>query len=129
MWGYKIARTSIVMLALIEHNYKFLAVDVGSYGTEGDAGIFAKSHIGNNLLKAIKFPPTGPLPRTETVLPYVILEDEAFKLTTTLMRQYPHNQEKQIQTRLSATTDSVLLGHAKMPSVFCASNLGTFLHL
>jgi len=53
---------SIVMLGLVDHNYKFLAVDVGSYGTEGDAGIFAKSPLGNNLSKAIKFPPPEPLP-------------------------------------------------------------------
>jgi len=52
---------SIVMLALVDYNYKFLAV-VGSYGTEGDAGIFAKSPLGNNLSRAIKFPPPGPLP-------------------------------------------------------------------
>ena len=51
------------MLALDDHNYKFLAVDVGSYGTEGDAGIFAKSPLGNNLSKAIKFP---PLPGTQS---------------------------------------------------------------
>jgi len=60
------------MLALVDHSYKFMAVDVASYGTEGDAGIFAKSPLGNKLSKAIKFPPLGPLPGT--VLPYVILE-------------------------------------------------------
>jgi len=85
---------SIVMLALVDHNYKFLAVDVGSYGKDGDAGIFAKSPLGNNLSKAFKFPPPGPLPGTQTVLPYVVLGDEAFKLTTTLMRPYPHDQAK-----------------------------------
>ena len=42
----------------------------------------------------IKFPPPGPLPGTQTVLPYVILGDEAFKLTTTFMRPYPHDQAK-----------------------------------
>ena len=84
----------MVMLALVDHNYKFLAVDVGSYGTEGEAGIFAKSLRGNNLSKAMKFPPPGPLPGTQTVLPSVILGDEAFKLTTTLMRPYPHDQAK-----------------------------------
>jgi hypothetical protein len=46
-----------------------LAVDVGSYGTEGDAGIFAKSPIGNNISKAIKFPPPGPLRGTQFYLP------------------------------------------------------------
>jgi hypothetical protein len=57
---------SIVVFALVDHNYKFLAVDVGSYGTEKDAGIFAKSPFGNNLSKAIKFPPPGPLPEIDS---------------------------------------------------------------
>ena len=36
-------------------------------------------------------------------------------------------KQKQIQTRLSTTTDIVLLEeHAKMPSVFCASTSGFF---
>jgi len=41
------------MLALVDHKYKFLAVDVGSYGAEGDAGIFAKSPLRNNLSKLL----------------------------------------------------------------------------
>jgi hypothetical protein len=85
---------SIIMLTLADHNYKFLAVDFGSYGTEGYAGIFAKPPLGNNISKYIEFPPSGPLPGTQTVLPYVILGNEAFKLTTTLMRPYPHDQAK-----------------------------------
>jgi len=36
---------------------------------DGSAGIFLKSPLGNNLLKAIKFPPPGPLPGTQTILP------------------------------------------------------------
>jgi hypothetical protein len=56
---------SIVMLALVDHNYTFLAVDVCSYGKDGDAGIFARSSLGNNLSKGIKFPPPGPLSGTQ----------------------------------------------------------------
>jgi hypothetical protein len=52
--------------------------------------------------------------------------DEAFKLTTTLMRLYPHIQAK-VDTRQSTTTDIFLLEHAKMPSVFCASASVSFL--
>ena len=81
------------IVTLVDHNYKILAVNVGSYGTEGDAGKLAKSPLGNNLSTAIKFPPPGPLPGTQTVLAYIILGDEAFKLTL-LMRPCPHNQAK-----------------------------------
>ena len=40
---------SIVLLALVDANYKFIYVDVGSYGKEGDAGIFLKSQIGQQI--------------------------------------------------------------------------------
>ena len=49
------------MLVLFDHNNKFLAVGVGSYG-KVDTGIFAKSPVRKNNSKAMKFPPLGPLP-------------------------------------------------------------------
>ena len=36
---------SIVLLAMVDANCKFLLINVGSYGKEGDAGIFKKSHM------------------------------------------------------------------------------------
>ncbi|GFV81209.1 uncharacterized protein TNCV_4772371 [Trichonephila clavipes] len=40
---------SMVMLAVVDADCKFTAVDVGSYGREGDAGIFLKSEIGRRI--------------------------------------------------------------------------------
>ena len=40
---------SIVLFALVDSNYKFLAIDVGSYGKEGDAGIYQKSQLSQNI--------------------------------------------------------------------------------
>lgn len=37
---------SVVLLAMVDADCKFVAVDVGSYGKEGDSGIFAKSDMG-----------------------------------------------------------------------------------
>lgn len=85
---------SIVLFALVDHNYKFLAVDVGSLGKESDAGIFAKSPIGKIINEARNFPSPHAMPGTGINLPYVALGDEAFKLTTSLMRPYPQNQAK-----------------------------------
>jgi len=81
------------MLALADHNYKFLAVDVGSYGKEADSAIFVMSPLGKKSFKRCEFPATSISSRN-TVLLDVVLGDEAFKLTTTFMRPYPHEQAK-----------------------------------
>lgn len=44
---------SIVMLALVDADYKFVAVDAGSYGKEGDSNIYRKSMIGKKLQETI----------------------------------------------------------------------------
>lgn len=86
---------SIVLLALVDANNKFLVVDIGAYGKEGDAGIFPKSNLGQSISTGeFKFPEPKCLPNTDVVLPHVFVGDEAFKLTETMMRPYPRNQSK-----------------------------------
>lgn len=40
---------SIVLLAVVDADCKFTAVDIGSYGRLGDAGIYLKSQIGKMI--------------------------------------------------------------------------------
>lgn len=35
---------------MVDANYKFIAVDIGSFGREGDSGIFLKSNMGKKIL-------------------------------------------------------------------------------
>lgn len=106
---------SIVLFALVGPNYKFIAVDIGSFGREGDAGslfrfstkttnfknictiysagIFSKCNLG----KAIKnklFDTPGPtvLPNSQTVMPHIFLGDEAFPILDNLLKPYPRDQ-------------------------------------
>uniref|UniRef100_A0A1E1WI72 DDE Tnp4 domain-containing protein n=1 Tax=Pectinophora gossypiella TaxID=13191 RepID=A0A1E1WI72_PECGO len=81
---------SIVLLALVDSNYLFTVIDVGSYGRENDSAIFQSSILGQKLNEE-----TLDLPEEEELvfggpkMPYVIVADEAFGIYRNLMRPYP----------------------------------------
>lgn len=80
---------SIVLLAVVDANYKFVIADVGSYGRNSDGGIMQNSIFGKKLTSnAFDIPPKKRLPRTDLELPYVFIADEAFPLTTNIMRPF-----------------------------------------
>jgi hypothetical protein len=48
---------SIVLMALVDANYNFIAVDIGAYGKNSDGGIFANSKLGKYVaLKKLNIP-------------------------------------------------------------------------
>nr|XP_039263826.1 protein ANTAGONIST OF LIKE HETEROCHROMATIN PROTEIN 1-like [Styela clava] len=92
---------SIVLLAIVDACYKFLAVDIGAYGRASDGGIFANSCFGRRLQNGtLSLPSPRPLPVTNgPTVPFVFIGDEAFPLKENLMRPFPGNglsQEKRI---------------------------------
>ncbi|XP_025200465.1 protein ALP1-like [Melanaphis sacchari] len=76
---------SIVLLALVDAQYKFTVVDVGAFGKNSDGGILSHSNFGKNKLN---IPNNRALPGTNEKLPYVIIGDEAFPLKNYLLRPY-----------------------------------------
>uniref|UniRef100_A0A3P9LM55 DDE Tnp4 domain-containing protein n=1 Tax=Oryzias latipes TaxID=8090 RepID=A0A3P9LM55_ORYLA len=72
---------SVVLVALVDADYPFLVVDVGSYGSNSDGGIFANS----GLVKALR---DGTL-NVPPPINHVIVADEAFPLKPYLLRPYP----------------------------------------
>lgn len=81
---------SIVLLALVDAQLRFIYVDVGTNGRISDSGIWNKStlkaHIDSNSLK---IPPAASLPGTETEFPFVIVGDEGFPLSMNILIPYP----------------------------------------
>ncbi|XP_067652981.1 uncharacterized protein [Haliotis asinina] len=83
---------SIVLLALVDANYRFLVVDVGAYGRNSDGGIFAFSALGRALEgEKLNIPKDSALPgdTDHGPMPYVFVADEAFPLKRHIMRPYP----------------------------------------
>ena len=81
---------SVVLLALVDANYAFSMIDIGSYGRNSDGGTLAHSVFGQLLLAGkLDIPNDTALPGTTTPMPCVLVGDEAFPLRRNLMRPYP----------------------------------------
>jgi len=81
---------SIVLLAIVDAQYKFVAVDIGAKGSQSDGGILKNSAFGKKIAEnAFHIPEKEVfLPMGEN-LPFYILGDEAFPLQMNIMRPYP----------------------------------------
>ena len=61
---------SVVLLALADAEYRFSVIDVGSYGSNSDGGIFAQSPLGKGLVKGkLTIPPPKALSGAEELGP------------------------------------------------------------
>ncbi|CAH2084107.1 unnamed protein product [Euphydryas editha] len=69
---------SIVLMALVDHDYSFTYINVGANGSASDDGIFKNCSIYSELENGSFIPQDG-----------VIVADEAFPLKTYLMKPYP----------------------------------------
>ena len=88
---------STVLLAAVDGAYRFVYISVGSAGRESDGGIFARSDLAAKLRDGtLELPPPKALPGSDVTLPHVIVADEAFPLTTSIMRPYPGRREERM---------------------------------
>lgn len=81
---------SVVLMAVADSKYRFVYVNVGSFGKDCDPLIFKQSTLWQSILtKKIQLPKEKCLPGTESPLvPYYFIGDEAFGLHIHLMRHY-----------------------------------------
>ncbi|XP_046665756.1 uncharacterized protein LOC124357762 [Homalodisca vitripennis] len=80
---------SFVLFALVDADYNFMFVDVGCQSRISDGGVFKNSQLYDNIEKGnLKLPPPSPLPNSSIPSPYVILGDDAFALSDSLMKPY-----------------------------------------
>lgn len=81
---------SILLLAMCDANYNFLYIDVGAPGKASDSTVFKNSTFYSMLqTNRLSLPAARPISKDSPEnVPFVIVGDEAFGLSTVVMRPY-----------------------------------------
>lgn len=78
-------------MAISDSNYKFIRVNVGAYGSEGDSGIFFGDKVGKKI-----YNDTLPLPNDTIIdgikIPFYFIADDAFPLQKRIMKSFVPSQ-------------------------------------
>jgi hypothetical protein len=91
---------SIVLLAVVDADYKFIYIDVGCNGRVADGGVFRNCSLSKALEEnKLHIPPPEPLPNQSGHIPYMLVADDAFPLKEYLQKPYAQSgltREKRI---------------------------------
>ena len=81
---------SVILLAVVTSDYKFLWIDVSGKGSSSDAHIYNASDLKEGLQNddIVGFPRPDPLPGDTEDVPYFLVGDDAFGLRTYMMKPY-----------------------------------------
>jgi hypothetical protein len=97
---------SVILLALVDSDYKFRWVDIGGRGAAGDAQIWNSSDLKAAIDDGtVNVPPPEALPWDTVDIPYFIIGDDAFALRPHMQKPYAHRglsrEERIFNYRLS----------------------------
>ncbi|XP_041483828.1 putative nuclease HARBI1 [Lytechinus variegatus] len=85
---------SLILLALVDGNYKFLWADVGNPGSSSDAQVFNHSPLRRGLENGtLGLPDPEPLPDDDRDTPYFLIGDDAFPLRTWMQKPYSNREQ------------------------------------
>lgn len=97
---------SVVLMALVDADYKFIWADIGGMGSASDAQIYNASELKECVENgSLGFPDPEPLPNDNQNVPYFFVGDDAFALRPNMMKPYSlrgmTRQERIFNYRLS----------------------------
>ena len=81
---------SVILLEVVSSEYKFTLVDVSGKGASSDAHIYNECDLPDGLQNndILGFPQLDPLQGNTEDVPYFLVGDDAFGLTSYMMKPY-----------------------------------------
>lgn len=96
-YNYK-GTNSIVLMAVVNSQYEFIFVDIGTNGRVSDGGVFSKTSFNKALVNGeLNIPAPNSLVPGMKPLPFVFVADDAFALRPNIMK--PFNFRELLRTR------------------------------
>ena len=97
---------SIILLAVVDADYKFLWCNIGAEGSAGDAGVFNGSRLRPAIEEGrLSWPQPEPLRGDDRDIPYFLVGDDAFGLREWMMKPFSlrgmSHQQRVFNYRLS----------------------------
>ena len=90
-FNYK-GRNSIVLMAVVDANRRFIYVDIRCNGRISDGGVYSNTslaHYLEDITNPLNIPPPKPLPIREMAIPHFFVADDDFPLKTYMMKPFP----------------------------------------
>lgn len=79
-----------MLMAVVSASYRFMLVDIGAQGRHSDGGIFLNSIMGQMFHQdKLDIPMLSVCSVDRSLLPYMLIADEAFQLNKFTLRPYP----------------------------------------
>lgn len=91
-YNYK-GQHSVVLMAVVDAEYKFLIVTVGSNGRVSDGGVFRATGVADFIESEATNIIKTPLPGRKLCVPHVFVADDAFPLQPHILKPYPFNSQ------------------------------------
>ena len=91
-FNYK-GTNSIVLMAVVDSNRRFIYVDIGCNGRISDGGVFSRTNLYKYLednSNPLHIPEPQALPGRNKIIPYYFVGDDAFSLKKYMMKPYPY---------------------------------------
>ena len=94
---------SIVLMAVVDADYKFLYINTGAQGKTADGGVWNTCCLGKDLdrdhdpgnagqPKKVPLPAPRPFPGDDQPMPFAFLCDDAFALSSYMQKPFAHRQ-------------------------------------
>lgn len=91
---------SIILLAIVDADYRFMYVDIGAEGSLSDRRVWQDSDLCHDIENGtIQLPPNAMLPGDTVPLPYHFIGDNGFGVRATMVTPYIHYKARGPQPR------------------------------